>query len=105
MEPFTDLRQLELHDATLEALTLEWEARCCRVRVRGALRAGATGADLEWRALESALIPFSRPWGPSASILDAHTLPDGTDVIMLQSGDLLRLRGRSRTVEWRPAAS
>lgn len=92
------LATLSLHDATLVQVTLGWDDATCIAEVRGEVSPGWSGASLKWVGV--AAFEFSRhePWGPSVSILEARNT-HGWDEIILQSGDVLRVRADALQVE------
>ena len=81
------LEEAGLHDATLETVTLTWEN--AEVSLDLAL-SGGVGASLTFHKVTSAVLPRELPWGPSASVNNAKTIPGGKYEIEMQSGHTLR---------------
>jgi hypothetical protein len=93
------LAALALHDATLVAVTLGWEAAICLCEIRGEVSPGSSGARLTWTGVVAFDFARREPWGPSVSSLEARRATDGWDEIILQSGDALRVRASELRVE------
>jgi len=86
-EPLDDLR---LHDATLEALSLDWGAG----RAEAVFRTGTGTVLLQASGLARLVCPRMHPWGPSVSVnhVRGPQAQDGRSVleIEMQSGDVIR---------------
>ena len=91
-----------LHDATLESVTMSWENAEVSVVV-GLL--GGGDATLTFHEVTSAVLPRELPWGPSVSVNEARTTPDGGYEIEMQSGDTLRFSARSWSMRLNEASS
>lgn len=79
---------LPLHDATLAAAHISWEAARCDLRLH------PTNLSEHWLIFEgfsSLEFPKNEPWGPSASINRVDEPKPGIFEIELQSGDVLRI--------------
>ena len=91
---------MDLHDATLEDVVLEWEAKTATLRFVTA----AGRASLVARGLRSFVMALEEPWGPSVSVNSVSgpvAASEGVSrwVIEMQSGDLVELRATSLVVE------
>ena len=93
-----------LHDATLVTVTMNWEKAEVSVAVVPLGGAGA-GAMLTVYEVTAAALPRELPWGPSASINEVSTLPDGKYEIEMQSGDKLLFSARSWSMRINAAPS
>ncbi len=90
--PVHTLEGAELHDATLETVTMNWEK--AEVSATVALL-GGIGATLVFYEVTAVVLPREAPWGTSNSINEARTLKGGKYEIEMQSGDTLRFSARS----------
>jgi hypothetical protein len=81
-----------LHDATLECVTMNWEKAEVGATV---VLLGGVVATLTFYEVTAAVLPRELPWGPSTSINNAKTLPDGKYEIEMQSGDSLQFSASS----------
>jgi hypothetical protein len=81
-----------LHDASLESVNMNWQKAEVSATV---VLLGGVGAMLTFHEVTAAVLPRELPWGPSTSINEARTLPDGKYEIEMQSGDTLRISAGS----------
>jgi hypothetical protein len=93
---------LSLHDATLDEVAVEWHTRVCIVRLRRVGPDGGQPVELRWHGVTEFQMTSEAPWGASASVLEARSLPGGTDELALQSGDVLRVRAEGLHVTEAP---
>ena len=75
-----------LHDATLRSVTMKWEEAEVIATV---MLLGGIGAELTFHEVNAVVLPRELPWGPSNSINEARTVPEGKYEIEMQSGDTL----------------
>ena len=82
-----------LHDATLEALTLLWEQGIVRLQLSTGV--GGTGiVILEATDVRGLVCPRLFPWGPSDSVNEVSVTSETGKVCLkveMQSGDLLEI--------------
>jgi hypothetical protein len=90
--PVHTLEGAGLHDATLDSVTMKWEKADVSATV---VLLGGIEATLMFHEVTAAVLPREVPWGPSSSINEARTLPDGRYEIEMQSGDTLCFSARS----------
>lgn len=94
-----------LHDATLVAVTMEWESGEARVRMRLS-EEPVRKANIHVTGSKLLRCPRRQPWGPSVSINEVRvfSLQDGQRrlEIEIQSGDVVEIEGDS--VELRSSA-
>ena len=89
--------QIDLHDATLESIEVDWGRATVVVRLAalgGPIVLTATG-------LRSIVVPRYEPWGPSSSVNKAGTrthVGELTLELQMQSGDEIVIRAASLTV-------
>ena len=84
---------LPLHDATLSACHISWEADRCDFLVR------LVGGSSHWLIFEGfTALHFlnEKPWGPSCSINTVRQSSPQDFEIELQSGDVLRVKA----IQW-----
>jgi hypothetical protein len=93
------LSSVDLHDAVLETLAVEWSTGVCVMHLRGVGPGAGVPIRVQWHGLRGLEVTGEAPWGPSASVLDVAWGPDGADEIQLQSGDVIRVRAARRVVE------
>jgi hypothetical protein len=86
--------ELDLHDATLETVTVDWRAGTV---VFALLTAEEGRVELVVEEFSDLRVPRELDWGPSVSVLRA-VVEGGTLIVEMQSGDVLVARGeRIRT--------
>lgn len=78
---------LPLHDATLSAIYVSWEAERCDIRL---LPVGMPPHLLVFEGFTSIELPRRESWGPSSSVNSVKEM-DGQFQIELQSGDTIRV--------------
>jgi hypothetical protein len=85
-----------LHDATLIAVTAEWQSGEARVRVRLS-QEPALSAEIVVAGSRLLRCPREQPWGPSVSINEVRLLRLAEDrsriEIEIQSGDVIEIEG------------
>ena len=91
MTTVDDLATLPLHDATVVDLVVDWKQGTCTATVRGGLGSDGGERVLTWRGVSELRVAQKKPWGPSASILEASGGPAGSFAITMQSGGQVRL--------------
>jgi hypothetical protein len=75
---------VDLHDALLDAITVDWQARTAELR----LSAVGRGATIRAVGLVALHATRAEPWGPSDSVLDAELSADARRLVLhMQSGD------------------
>jgi hypothetical protein len=93
MEPFSGSRNL--HDATLETVSLDWRAGVAEVR----LKSESGTVLLRASAVARLSCPRLYPWGPSSSVNEVRSLrtADGRAAleIEMQSGDVIAIEAAS----------
>ena len=97
-----DFAGLDLHGATLEHLSLDWAAGRCVAALRRADGENRLAIRITWTDIHNVTLTWARPWGPSATVLDARVLADGLDEFIMQSGDVIRVRAGARRIEEMP---
>jgi hypothetical protein len=95
-----------LHDAVLGPLTLDWQARTCRLELDVFFRRGedARPAMVEWQGVSAVSVSRNDPWGPSDHVNGQRCEGDRGYVIEVQSGDEIRVTADSATLHERRAA-
>lgn len=78
---------LQLHDATLSAIYVSWEAARCDIRL---FPVGMPPHLLVFEGFTNIELPRRESWGPSSSV-NAVKETDGQFKIELQSGDTIRV--------------
>src|SRR4051812_22165622 len=78
---------LPLHDASLDSLTVDWNAKSCVIQVRVV---GGQPHSLSFRDVSNVSIPHKQPWGPSGFI-NALAENRGHFLIEMQSGDTIEV--------------
>ncbi|MNM72052.1 hypothetical protein D3C81_837380 [compost metagenome] len=81
-------RSLSIHDATLSAIYVSWEAARRDIRL---LPVGLPPHLLVFEGFTHIELPRRESWGPSSSINNSTELQAGQFEIELQSGDTLRI--------------
>ena len=94
-----DFAGLDLHDATLEHLNIDWAVGRCVAALRLAGDGKARAVRITWTDIHNVSLTWAKPWGPSALVLDARVLPDGRDEFTMRSGDVIRVRAGKRRIE------
>ncbi|MFN8149677.1 MAG: hypothetical protein U0R24_00935 [Solirubrobacterales bacterium] len=84
---------LDLHDATLLDVRLDWEQGTARIR----FQTNKATASLTVNGLASVVIPRREPWGSSASVNELREVTDGLEIEM-QSGDVIQIEASAWTV-------
>jgi len=79
---------LPLHDATLAAICIDWDAARCDVRLRPV---GLSSHLLVFEGFTHIELPRRQVWGPSSSINTVAQPREGLFDIELQSGDVIRI--------------
>ena len=77
---------LPIHDATLSAICINWEAARCEIRL---LPVGMAPQLLVFEGFTNIALPRRETWGPSSSVNTAMQQKDGQFEIELQSGDTI----------------
>ena len=89
----------DLHDATLDALALEWATGSAVAHLRAVGPGGGRPVSLAWHGVTEFHAPRVQPWGPSGSVLEVRTPAPGVTELVLQSGDVVRVRAAGCRVE------
>lgn len=79
---------LPIHDATLSAVYISWDAARCDVRI---LPVGLPAHLLVFEGFKNIEIPRRESWGPSSSVNKSMQPRDGQFEIEMQSGDTIRI--------------
>lgn len=79
---------LPLHDASLAAIYISWEAARCDLRLRPV---GLPSQLLVFEGFTNIELPRRESWGPSSSVNSLAQPQEGVCEIELQSGDKLRI--------------
>jgi hypothetical protein len=79
---------LSIHDATLSAIYVSWEAARCDIRL---LPVGLPPHMLVFEGFANIELPRRESWGPSSSVNSSTESKAGQFEIELQSGDTLRI--------------
>lgn len=89
-----------LHDALLGPLTLNWQARTCRLSLDVFFHRGedAHPAVVEWRGVSALSVSRDEPWGPSGHVNGQRREGRRIYVIESQSGDEIRVVADSATL-------
>ncbi len=80
---------MNLHDATLSDLRLDWAQGECFVRVSPV--GSSKDGFLVFAGVREVGVPRKNPWGHSASINQFREPSPGTFEIEMQSGDILKV--------------
>lgn len=80
---------LPLHDASLEAIYISWEAARCDLRLRPV---GLPSHLLVFEGFTNIDLPRRESWGPSSSVNTLAQPREGLFEIELQSGDKIRVQ-------------
>lgn len=79
---------LSIHDATLLAIYVSWEAARCDIRL---LPVGLPPHLLVFEGFTNIELPRRESWGPSSSVNKSVEQEGGKFEIELQSGDTIRI--------------
>jgi len=79
---------LSIHDATLSAIYVSWEAARCDIRL---LPVGLSPHMLVFEGFTNIELPRRESWGPSSSVNSSTEFKPGQFEIELQSGDTVRI--------------
>lgn len=79
---------LPIHDATLAAMYINWEAARCDIRL---LPVGLPPHLLTFKGFTNIELPRREDWGPSSSINSSNQSDTGQFEIEIQSGDTIRI--------------
>lgn len=79
---------LSIHDATLSAIYVNWEAARCDIRL---LSVGLPPHLLVFEGFANIQLPRRESWGPSSSVNKSMELEGGKFEIELQSGDTIQI--------------
>lgn len=82
----------DLHDAVFEAIALDWATSTVVAHLRAVGPAGGHPVSLVWHDVIELHVPRAQPWGASASVLEVRSAPDGLTELVMQSGDMIRVR-------------
>jgi hypothetical protein len=88
LEQLMSFNSLPVHDATLSAIYVTWEAARCEVGLRPV---GLTPHLLIFEEFTNIQLPRHESWGPSSSVNKPVELENGQFEIELQSGDTIRV--------------
>lgn len=88
LEQSMPFNSLPIHDATLSAIYVSWEAARCDIRL---LPVGLTPHLLVFEGFTNIQLPRRESWGPSSSVNKPVELENGQFEIELQSGDTIRV--------------
>jgi hypothetical protein len=78
---------VNLHDATLVSVSVDWALGSASIHMRPGRREGApSAATIEASGIRNVEIPRRSPWGPSVSV-NHVACENGRLVIEVQSGD------------------
>jgi len=89
-----DIATLDLHDATLVSVQLDWPKRHCRFVIRPVSQAPSQPHSLDFCDVTLLHIPQQRLWGRSVSINSA-SFDSGVVAIEMQSGDVIEITATS----------
>jgi len=83
---------LPLHDALLDSIQLDWEAKTCTMTLSVFLTRGVRASPhrLHFTGVTRLSVPHEEPWGASVFVNTA-THRDGTYRIEIQSGDTIEI--------------
>lgn len=79
---------LPLHDASLEAIDIDWETARCDLRFRPV---NLPAHRLVFEGFTNIQLPRRESWGSSSSVNSLVQPRDGSFEIELQSGDTIRI--------------
>ncbi len=79
---------IELHDAVLEKIEINWEERTCQISIREQ----QFHRKIKVSSFSELVLPRQQPWGPSSSITSATQSKQKLEIEM-QSGDVLTFCG------------
>lgn len=99
-----DLRDLQLHDAILDEVAVQWHTRTCVLRLRNAGPDGGRSLELRWHGVAEVQMSREAHWGAPVSVLETRSAAGGVDELLLQSGHSIRVRAEGLTVEEGPEA-
>ena len=85
---------LPVHDSTLTAVHISWEAARCDLRL---YPVGGQPHLLVFEGFTSLTFPRQEPWGPSQSVNSLREPQPGTFEIEIQSGDVLKISAQHWT--------
>jgi len=83
---------LPLHDATLSAIHVSYEAARCDLRLNVV---GGAAFQLVFEGFSALRFPRQEPWGRSCSVNTGRQVSTEVYEIELQSGDALQVEARS----------
>lgn len=84
------LADIDLHDATLVALTTSWNGNAFVVEIHVRVAAAHKALRLRAKGCSRVVIPHEAPWGPSVSI-NTHGVDGRRHWLELQSGDTIEV--------------
>ena len=88
-----------LHDATLVGVELGWAEGRVRLHFSGSPYRPGGPFSICWRLVSELHVTRNEPWGPSVSVLEAKETEPGLWLLLMQSGDEIRIRGNAPVVE------
>ncbi|GAB3367912.1 hypothetical protein GCM10027317_00760 [Massilia agri] len=88
VENYVNFSSLPLHDASLAAIYISWEAARCDLRLRPV---GLPSHLLVFEGFTNIELPRRESWGPSSSVNSLAQLHEVLFEIELQSGDTIRI--------------
>ena len=96
MEDLASLDSLNLKDAAVLRLEVDWPRGTLTIAVQGAIRPGAMGGGIHWSGVTEMSLRRDQAEGPD-SILAAHST-GAADEITMQWGGLIRVAAARRQV-------
>jgi hypothetical protein len=86
-----------LHDGVLKSIHIGWESRVCRLALSAFLEEKRNAVDciITFEGVIDVEIPHRTPWGESVFVNEQHLDGDNTYVIVMQSGDEIRITANS----------
>lgn len=88
-----------LHDATLVSIELDWTEGRARLHFAGSPYGHRGPFSICWRLVSEFQATRNEPWGPSVSVLEVQEPEPGLWLVVMQSGDEIRIRGSDPAVE------
>lgn len=82
------IQDIDLHDATLLAVQVDWEDGTCTAEIR---HGTAGSCVLRFSAVSHLTLPRKQGWGPSVSINSFSRASSGLYEIEMQSGDVIEI--------------
>ena len=93
------LADIDFHDAVLESVSFDWPTASCTAHFRLAGPPLTKLLTVSWHGVAELHVPHAAPWGASASVLELRRPSAGVDELVMQSGDVIRVRAAGRRLE------